>query len=80
MKTLKLKPIVSSFAENKDLARNLRIEKIIPALEKNEEVTLDFVVCRPGCPWRVAGRGGHSGYLDYPVGQCRCRRRRYQGV
>ena len=31
-----------SFAENKDIARNLRLQKIIPALEKKEEVTLDF--------------------------------------
>ncbi|MFH1073311.1 MAG: STAS-like domain-containing protein [Nanoarchaeota archaeon] len=31
-----------SFAENKDTARDIRLTKIIPALEKNEEVTLDF--------------------------------------
>ncbi|MDR3558481.1 MAG: STAS-like domain-containing protein, partial [Candidatus Pacebacteria bacterium] len=31
------------FAENKDIAQSLRKEKIIPALEKGEEVTLDFV-------------------------------------
>lgn len=31
-----------AFAENKDIARELRIQIIIPALEKNEEVILDF--------------------------------------
>ncbi len=39
---IKLLPVVGSFAENKDLARDLRIKKIIPALEKGQEVTLDF--------------------------------------
>lgn len=39
---IKLHPIVGSFAENKDLARNIRIKKIIPALDNKQEVTLDF--------------------------------------
>ena len=39
---IELMPVVGNFAENKDLARNIRIKKIIPALEKGEEVTLDF--------------------------------------
>lgn len=39
---IKLQPIVGSFAENKDLARDIRIKKIIPALEDKKEVTLDF--------------------------------------
>ena len=30
------------FSENKDIARDIRRNKIIPALEKKEEVTLDF--------------------------------------
>ena len=42
MKTINLFQAVGSFAENKDIARNIRINEIIPALEKNEEVTLDF--------------------------------------
>lgn len=42
MITLKLLPLVGNFAENKDTARELRLEKIIPALEKEQEVTLDF--------------------------------------
>ena len=42
MKTIKLLPIVGSFAENKDAAREIRVKKIIPALEKREEVIIDF--------------------------------------
>ncbi len=34
--------IVGSFAENKDLAEKIRMEKIIPALDKGREITLDF--------------------------------------
>jgi hypothetical protein len=42
-----MKPIIifdraGAFAENKDVARDIRIQEIIPALEKNEEVILDF--------------------------------------
>ena len=39
---IRLKPIVGSFAENKDQERKIRLEKIIPALEKGERVVLDF--------------------------------------
>lgn len=42
MTEIKLHSIVGSFAENKDLARDIRINKIIPALNKEEEITLDF--------------------------------------
>ena len=31
-----------SFAENKDVARDIRLQNIVPALERNEEVILDF--------------------------------------
>ena len=31
-----------SFAENKDIARELRTKHIIPALERNETVIIDF--------------------------------------
>lgn len=34
--------IAGSFAENKDLAKEIRLNKIIPALDKEEEVVLDF--------------------------------------
>ena len=39
---IKLKPIVGSFASNKDKARELRITKINPALKKGQNVELDF--------------------------------------
>jgi len=39
---IKLLPIVGSFAENKDLARDIRLKKIIHALENKQEITLDF--------------------------------------
>ena len=42
MKIIKLLPKTGTFAENKDLARDMRINAITPVLEKNEEITLDF--------------------------------------
>ncbi len=42
MKIIKLFPKTGSFAENKDLARDIRIKEITPALNQNKEVTLDF--------------------------------------
>jgi len=33
---------VGQFAENKDVAREIRINEIVPALDTGEEVTLDF--------------------------------------
>lgn len=30
------------FAENKDVARDIRVEKLIPALEKNQNIVLNF--------------------------------------
>jgi hypothetical protein len=30
------------FAENKDVARDIRLNEILPSLDKNQEVTLDF--------------------------------------
>jgi len=42
MKTLKIFPLVGSFAENKDRARDIRIHEIIPVLEKGENLILDF--------------------------------------
>ena len=35
-------PLVGSFAENKEVARRLRIEQIMPALSRGELVVLDF--------------------------------------
>lgn len=42
MKTIQIREKVGSFAENKDVARDIRLQEIIPALENGEEVTLDF--------------------------------------
>ena len=39
---IKIMETVGSFAENKDKAREMRVQKIIPALEKNQDVVLDF--------------------------------------
>ncbi len=39
---IKLFKQVGPFAENKDIARKIRVEELIPHLEKQEEVTLDF--------------------------------------
>ena len=40
---LKLYKLIGTFAENKDIAREIRVNTILPALDKNEEVTLDFI-------------------------------------
>lgn len=42
MKVIILKPLVGEFAENKDTARDIRREELIPLLERGEELTLDF--------------------------------------
>ncbi len=40
--TIRIAENSGSFAENKDVARTLRLEKIIPTLENGEDVILDF--------------------------------------
>jgi len=42
MTKIKLLPIVGSFAENKDKAKELRTKKISPALKKGDSIELDF--------------------------------------
>ncbi len=42
MKEIKLLKKVGAFAENKDLAREIRLKEILPVLDKNGEVVLDF--------------------------------------
>lgn len=37
-----MRKIAGDFAENKDIAKKLRIEIIMPALSKGDEVILDF--------------------------------------
>lgn len=39
---IKIKDHAGTFAENKDTAKWLRVEKIMPALSKKEKVELDF--------------------------------------
>ncbi len=39
---IKLQEQIGSFAENKDIARDIRLKVLLPALEKGEEITLDF--------------------------------------
>jgi hypothetical protein len=41
-KIIKLQKLVGDFAENKDIAKKIRLEQIMPALLKNNEVVLDF--------------------------------------
>lgn len=41
-KIIRMRKVVSDFAENKDIAKRLRIETIIPTLSKGNEVILDF--------------------------------------
>jgi hypothetical protein len=42
MMEIKIVKMTGAFAENKDSARDIRLTKIVPALEKNEEIILDF--------------------------------------
>ncbi len=42
MKTIKLVDRVGSFAENKDKAKKLRTEELMPLLKMGEDITLDF--------------------------------------
>lgn len=37
-----MREYAGDFAENKDIAKKLRIEKIMPALLKGDEIVLDF--------------------------------------
>lgn len=42
MKIIRIFPLAGDFAENKDIARDIRMNRIISALKKREEVVLDF--------------------------------------
>jgi len=42
MKQIELFNRVGPFAENKDIAREIRVKEIIPALEEGQDVVLDF--------------------------------------
>jgi hypothetical protein len=39
---IKLKPNVGGFAEDKDQARDIRLSKVLPALDRGENVIFDF--------------------------------------
>lgn len=43
MKQIDIFARAGAFAENKDVARNIRLNDILPALEKGEDVILNFV-------------------------------------
>jgi len=42
MKTISIFDRAGAFAENKDIARDIRVNEILPALDAGEEVVLDF--------------------------------------
>lgn len=42
MKIIEIRAHAGAFAENKDTARELRLNEIIPTLEKKEEIVLNF--------------------------------------
>lgn len=42
MKTIAIFEKAGAFAENKDVARDLRIRELLPALERGDDVVLDF--------------------------------------
>lgn len=42
MITIKIKKLAGDFAENKDIAKDIRINTLLPALEKEEGITFDF--------------------------------------
>lgn len=39
---IKIYELTGDFAGNKDIARDIRVNKIMPAIEKNQKVILDF--------------------------------------
>ncbi len=42
MKHIRILERAGAFAENKDVAREIRIAEIIPAFDRKEDVTIDF--------------------------------------
>ena len=40
--TIFIKKMAGTFAENKDVASNIRVKKIMPALKNNKQIILDF--------------------------------------
>lgn len=42
IKTIKIFKFAGEFAENKDIARKIRVDLIMPPLRKGDEIVLDF--------------------------------------
>lgn len=42
MKRISIRSRAGAFAENKDVARDLRLSEIVPALDRDEDVIIDF--------------------------------------
>ena len=42
MKHIRIFDKAGAFAENKDVGQEIRVQEILPALKKNEEIILDF--------------------------------------
>jgi len=42
MKTIRIFDRAGFFAENKDIARDIRINEILPALDQGQDIVLDF--------------------------------------
>lgn len=42
METIKIYDLAGDFAENKDVAKELRLKSLLPALEDNRAITFDF--------------------------------------
>jgi hypothetical protein len=42
MTNIKIFDFTGTFAENKDMARDIRVQQLIPVLKKGEEVIIDF--------------------------------------
>jgi len=42
MKTIRLKSLVGDFAENKDIARDIRVNTLAPTISNGEKVIIDF--------------------------------------
>jgi len=41
-KTIELMPLCGDFAENKEIARSIRLDEIVPALSEGKGIVLDF--------------------------------------
>ncbi len=42
MEVIQMKELVGDFAENKDIAKDIRIHKLLPALKNDDAITFDF--------------------------------------